>query len=98
MRLKGNLPTVRVDEITIHPRDNAMIVGTLLSVWAVRETRHHVTHEVASHATAPRHPLPRQAEIFRRTSLTARHMRRRLMSRRSATRATNCPRTLEERR
>ena len=27
-RLRANLPTVRVDEIAIHPRDNAMIVGT----------------------------------------------------------------------
>jgi photosystem II stability/assembly factor-like uncharacterized protein len=27
-RLQANLPTVRVDEITIHPRDNAMIVAT----------------------------------------------------------------------
>lgn len=27
-RLKANLPTVRVDEITLHPRDNAMIVAT----------------------------------------------------------------------
>ncbi|HET9370624.1 MAG TPA: hypothetical protein VFO19_10270 [Vicinamibacterales bacterium] len=27
-RLKANLPTVRVDEITIHPRDNAMVVAT----------------------------------------------------------------------
>jgi len=27
-RLKANLPTVRVDEITIHPRDNAMLVAT----------------------------------------------------------------------
>jgi photosystem II stability/assembly factor-like uncharacterized protein len=27
-RLQSNLPTVRVDEITIHPRDNAMIVAT----------------------------------------------------------------------
>ena len=27
-RLKANFPTVRVDEITIHPRDNAMIVAT----------------------------------------------------------------------
>jgi hypothetical protein len=33
-RLKTNLPTVRVDEITIHPRDNAMIVATHgRSVW-----------------------------------------------------------------
>ena len=27
-RPKWNLPTVRVDEIVIHPRDNAMVVGT----------------------------------------------------------------------
>ncbi|MGH7551641.1 MAG: WD40/YVTN/BNR-like repeat-containing protein, partial [Longimicrobiales bacterium] len=27
-RLKANLPTVRIDEITLHPRDNAMIVAT----------------------------------------------------------------------
>jgi photosystem II stability/assembly factor-like uncharacterized protein len=27
-RLKSNLPTVRVDEITLHPRDNAMLVAT----------------------------------------------------------------------
>ncbi|MEO5567877.1 MAG: hypothetical protein ABIR92_05265, partial [Gemmatimonadaceae bacterium] len=27
-RLKANLPAVRVDEITLHPRDNAMIVAT----------------------------------------------------------------------
>src|ERR1700741_4600127 len=27
-RLKANLPCVRIDEITLHPRDNAMIVAT----------------------------------------------------------------------
>ena len=27
-RLKANFPTVRVDELTIHPRDNALIVAT----------------------------------------------------------------------
>jgi hypothetical protein len=27
-RLRANLPTVRVDEITLHPRDNAMLVAT----------------------------------------------------------------------
>jgi hypothetical protein len=27
-RLKANLPTVRIDEIALHPRDNAMILGT----------------------------------------------------------------------
>ena len=27
-RIRANLPTVRIDEITLHPRDNAMILGT----------------------------------------------------------------------
>jgi photosystem II stability/assembly factor-like uncharacterized protein len=27
-RLKANLPTVRIDEITLHPRDNSMILAT----------------------------------------------------------------------
>ena len=34
MRLKANLPTVRIDEITLHPRDNAMILATHgRSIW-----------------------------------------------------------------
>ena len=28
IRIRANLPTVRVDEITLHPRDNAMILAT----------------------------------------------------------------------
>ncbi len=33
-RLKANLPTVRVDEIAIHPRENALILGTHgRSIW-----------------------------------------------------------------
>lgn len=33
-RIKGNLPTVRIDEIVIHPRDNAMVLGTHgRSIW-----------------------------------------------------------------
>jgi len=35
-RLRANLPTVRVDEMVIHPRDNALIVGTHgRSVWVL---------------------------------------------------------------
>lgn len=34
LRLKANLPTVRIDELVIHPRDNALVVGTHgRSVW-----------------------------------------------------------------
>jgi len=28
VRVKANLPTVRIDEITLHPRDNAMVLAT----------------------------------------------------------------------
>jgi hypothetical protein len=28
VRIKANLPTVRIDEITLHPRDNAMLLAT----------------------------------------------------------------------
>jgi hypothetical protein len=34
MRVGANLPTVRIDEITLHPRDNAMILATHgRSIW-----------------------------------------------------------------
>ncbi|MBE3097706.1 MAG: glycosyl hydrolase, partial [Planctomycetes bacterium] len=34
MRIGANLPTVRIDEITLHPRDNAMLVATHgRSIW-----------------------------------------------------------------
>ena len=45
-------------------------VGLLLSVLAVRETRHHVAHEVQSHQAGMDSNLPTQGEIFRRTTLT----------------------------
>ncbi len=33
-RVKANLPTVRIDEITLHPRDNAMVLATHgRSIW-----------------------------------------------------------------
>ena len=35
-RLKANLPTVRIDEMMIHPRDNALILGTHgRSLWVL---------------------------------------------------------------
>lgn len=49
-------------------------MGLLLSVFAVRETRHHVAHEVTSLAApALAEPLS-QREIFMRTSLTDRNL------------------------
>jgi photosystem II stability/assembly factor-like uncharacterized protein len=35
-RMKGNMPTVRVDKMVIHPRDNALVVGTHgRSIWVL---------------------------------------------------------------
>jgi MFS family permease len=46
--------------------------GLLLSVFAVRETRHHVAHEAALAGDAA--PPPSQREVFRRTSFTDRNL------------------------
>jgi len=50
-----------------------VVLGLSLSVLAVRETRHHVAHEVRTHHDAGE-TLPSQAEIFRRTSLSDRNL------------------------
>ncbi|MDO8314797.1 MAG: MFS transporter [Rugosibacter sp.] len=52
-----------------------VIAGLLLSLFAVRETRHHVAHELRVHhpATNDEKKLT-QGEIFRRTSLTDRNL------------------------
>jgi MFS family permease len=44
--------------------------GLLLSLWPVRETHHHVAHEVRTLHAATSAPVLSQREIFRRTSLT----------------------------
>jgi MFS family permease len=49
-----------------------IVAGLLLSVFAVRETRHHVAHESALAGDAA--PPPSQREVFRRTSLTDRNL------------------------
>lgn len=49
-----------------------VVAGTVVSVAWVRETRHHVAHEVAQQE--PTEPLPSQGEIFWRTSLTDRNL------------------------
>lgn len=48
--------------------------GLLLSVLAVRETRHHVAHEVRAHNPSTSDDYLTQGEIFRRTSLTDRNL------------------------
>ncbi len=49
-------------------------VGLLLSVLAVRETRHHVAHEVRVHHAGGDGPPLSQRQIFRRTSLGDRNL------------------------
>ncbi len=51
-----------------------VVAGLLLSVLAVRETRHHVAHEVRSNAATSPADSPSQREIFLRTSLTDRNL------------------------
>jgi MFS family permease len=48
------------------------VIGLALSAFVVRETRHHVAHEVA--VQVPDHSLLSQREVFRRTSLTDRNL------------------------
>lgn len=48
--------------------------GLILSVMAVRETRHHVEREVLNTATATGESVFSQGEIFRRTSFTDRNL------------------------
>jgi MFS family permease len=48
--------------------------GLGLSALLVRETRHHVAHEVRTHHGDDATPIPSQREIFRRASLTDRNL------------------------
>jgi len=49
-------------------------LGLLLSALVVRETRHHVAHEVRTHHAGDQSEMPSQGEIFRRASLTDRNL------------------------
>ncbi|MDF3022160.1 MAG: major facilitator superfamily protein [Steroidobacteraceae bacterium] len=50
-----------------------VVVGLAISALLVRETRHHVAHEMSKHAASVQASLS-QREIFRRTSLTDRNL------------------------
>ena len=49
-------------------------IGLLLSVLAVRETRHHVSHEAQALGVESEGSQPSQGEIFRRATLTDRNL------------------------
>ena len=51
-----------------------VVVGLLLSVFAVRETKHHVAAESKLHGVLPPSEMPTQKEIFWRTTLLDRNL------------------------
>ncbi|MBA5608497.1 MFS transporter, partial [Duganella sp. FT3S] len=51
-----------------------VILGLMLSMLVVRETRHFVAHEVRTHHAGGGLALPSQSEIFHRASLTDRNL------------------------
>lgn len=53
-RLKANLPTVRIDEMVIHPRDNALVLGTHgRAVWVLDRLEPIQEYAAAQASTAP---------------------------------------------
>lgn len=51
-----------------------VVLGLLLSVLVVRETKHHVAAESKLHSADPAESLPSQAEVFWRTSVRDRNL------------------------
>jgi photosystem II stability/assembly factor-like uncharacterized protein len=67
-RIRANLPTVRIDEITLHPRDNAMILATHgRALWILDHLAPIQEYVAARAATADaRLFTPPAAAMFRR--------------------------------
>jgi len=63
-QLKANFPTVRVDEITLHPRDNAMLIATHgRAIWVLDHLEPIQEYAAAQHAsTAKLFSVPRAIE------------------------------------
>ena len=69
VRVKGNLPTVRIDEITLHPRDNAMLLATHgRSIWILDHLEPIQEHAAAQAAADARLFTPPPSAIYRRTA------------------------------
>ena len=67
-RIKANLPTVRIDEIALHPRDNAMILGTHGRVIWVLDNMSPIQEYAAAQAATADAKLfaPAPAAMYRR--------------------------------
>lgn len=67
IRLGANLPRVRVDEITLHPRDNAMIVGTHgRAIWILDHLEPIQEYAAARAAAGPSLFTPPPFAMYRR--------------------------------
>jgi hypothetical protein len=66
VRIKANLPTVRIDEITLHPRDNAMLLATHgRSIWILDHLAP-IQEYAAAQAVDAKLFSPPPAAMFRR--------------------------------
>ena len=68
VRVKANLPTVRIDEITLHPRDNAMVLATHGRALWVLDHLESIQEYAAAHAATADAKLftPPPYAMFRR--------------------------------
>jgi len=67
VRVKANLPTVRIDEITLHPRDNAMLLATHgRAIWILDHLAPIQEYAAAQAAADAKLFSPPPAAMFRR--------------------------------
>ncbi len=67
VRIKANLPTVRIDEITLHPRDNAMLLATHgRAIWILDHLAPIQEYAAAQAAADAKLFSPPPAAMFRR--------------------------------
>jgi len=66
-RVKANLPTVRIDEITLHSRDNAMVLATHgRALWVLDHLEPIQEYAAARAATEPKLFTPPPYAVYRR--------------------------------
>jgi photosystem II stability/assembly factor-like uncharacterized protein len=66
-RIKGNLPTVRIDEITLHTRDNAMLLATHgRSIWLLDHIEPIQEYAAAQAAAQAKLFTPPASAMYRR--------------------------------
>ncbi|MEI6669394.1 MAG: hypothetical protein WCP29_14675 [Acidobacteriota bacterium] len=67
VRIKANFPTVRVDEITLHPRDNAMLIATHgRAIWILDHLEPIQEYAAAQAAAEAKLFTPPPSSMYRR--------------------------------